>query len=162
MTTPYQPYAPISPARGLYRSVAQVMRLQPVLQDGGGMSVTWSAVTDILDPYISTPGQISCRLDLQFTRRGKDAPMPLVAGRAPDRVGVMFCDMPADANGLPLLKAGDRFQMVSGPIVGTFEVKQVPEVAQDYIGASHAEFQVIEVSQALQPGSYTPFPGGPA
>lgn len=162
MTTPYIPYAPISPARGLYRSVAQVMRLQPVLQAGGGMSVSWSAVTDILDPYLSTPGQLACRLDLQFTRPGKDAPMPIVAGRAPDRVGVMFCDMPADASGLPLLKAGDRFQMVSGPITGTFEVRQVPEIAQDYIGASHAEFQVTEVSQALQPGSYTPFPGGPA
>lgn len=160
MTTPYVPYSTGSLTRGLYRSVAQVLRLQPTLQDGGGMSVSWSAVTDILDPFLSTPGQIACRLDLQFTRPGKDAPMPLVAGRAPDRVGVMFCDMPADASGLPLLKAGDRFQMVSGPIAGTFEVKQVPEIAQDYIGASHAEFQVIEVSQALQPGSYTPFPGG--
>jgi hypothetical protein len=162
VTTPYIPFAPLSPARGLYRSVAQVLRLQPTLQAGGGMSVTWAAVTDILDPFLSTPGQIACRLDLQFTRPGKDAPQPLVAGRAPDRVGVLFCDMPADVNGLPLLKAGDRFQMVSGPIVGTFEVRTVPEVAQDYIGASHAEFQVIETSQSLQPGSYTPFPGGPA
>jgi hypothetical protein len=140
--------------------VAQVLRLQPVLQAGGGMSVSWAALTDILDPYLDTPGQLACRLDLQFTRPGKDAPMPLVAGRAPDRTGVMFCDMPTDVSGLPLIKAGDRFQMVSGPIAGTFEVRQVPEVAQDYIGAAHAEFQVIEVSQALQPGSYTPFPGG--
>jgi hypothetical protein len=162
VTTPYIPFAPLSPARGLYRSVAQVMRLQPTLQAGGGMSVSWAAVADILDPYLSTPGLISCRLDLMFTRPGKDALMPLVAGRAPDRTGVLFCDMPADVNGLPLLKAGDRFVMVSGPIVGTFEVRTVPEIAQDYIGASHAEFQVVETSQALQPGSYTPFPGGPA
>ena len=146
-------------ARGLYRSVAQVLRLQPTLQAGGGMSVAWTPVTDILDPYLATPGMIACRLDLLFTRPGKDAPMPLVAGRAPDRVGVLFCDMPADVNGLPLLKAGDRFQLVSGPIVGTFGVSQVPEIAQDYIGAAHAEFQVVEVSQALQPGSYTPFGG---
>ena len=34
--------------------------------------------------------------------------MPLVAGRAPDRVGVLFYDMPVDASGMPLLKAGDR------------------------------------------------------
>lgn len=160
MTTPYQPYAPQSPARGLYRSVAQVMRLQPTFQPGGGMVVSWSAVTDILDAYIGTPGQLACRVDLQFTRPGKDAPMPLVAGRAPDRVGVLFCDMPTDASGLPLLKAGDRFVMVSGPVTGTFQVNQVPEVAQDYVGAAHAEFQVIECSQALQPGSYQPFPGG--
>ena len=71
----------------------------------------------------------------------------------------MFCDMPADVSGLPLLKAGDRFQLVSGPVAGTFEVRQVPEIAQDYIGAAHSEFQVIEVSQSLQPGSYTPFGG---
>jgi hypothetical protein len=160
VTDPYVPFAPSSPARALYRSVAQVLLLQPTLQAGGGMSVSWSPVTDVLDAYLGTPGMLACRLDLQFTRPGKDAPMPLVAGRAPDRVGVMFCDMPADAGGLPLLKAGDRFQMVSGPIVGTFQVNQIPEIAQDYIGAAHAEFQVVEVSQALQPGSYTPFPGG--
>jgi hypothetical protein len=136
------------------------MRLQPTLQAGGGMVVSWAAVTDILDPFLNTPGLIACRLDLMFTRPGKDALMPLVAGRAPDRTGVMFCDMPADVNGLPLLKAGDRFQMVSGPIAGTFEVRQTPEIAQDYIGAAHAEFQVTEVGQFLQPGSYTPFPGG--
>jgi len=160
VTTPDVPFAPQSTARGLYRSVAQVIRLQPTLQPGGGMVVSWSPVTDILDPYIGTPGLLACRVDLQFTRPGKDAPMPLVAGRAPDRVGVMFCDMPADASGLPLLKAGDRFVMTSGPVAGTFQVNQVPEIAQDYIGAAHAEFQVVEVSQALQPGSYTPFPGG--
>ena len=160
MTTPYVPYSPGSLARGLYTSVASVLRLQPVLQAGGGMIVTWQQVTDILDPYLDTPGLIACRLDLQFTRPGKDAPMPLVAGRAPDRVGVLFFDMPADVNGLPLIKAGDRFQMVSGPIVGTFELRQSPEVAQSYTGAAHCENQVTEVSQALQPGSYTPFPGG--
>jgi len=149
-------------ARGLYRSVAQVLRLQPTLQAGGGMSVAWAPVTDILDPYLATPGLIACRLDLQFTRPGKDAPMPVVAGRAPDRVGVLFYDLPTDVSGLPLVKAGDRFQLVSGPVDGTFELRQVPEVAQDYTGAAHAENQVIETSQALQPGSYTPFPGGPA
>jgi hypothetical protein len=137
------------------------MRLQPVLTAGGGMSVTWSAVTDILDPYQAGPGLMACRLDLQFTRPGKDAPMPLVAGRAPDRVGVLFYDMPADVNGLPLLKAGDRLQMVSGPIAGTFELRQTPEPAQGYAGIHHAENQIVEVSQALQPGSYTPFPGAP-
>jgi hypothetical protein len=35
----------------------------------------------------------------------------------------------------------------------------IPEVAQDFTGAHHVEIQVIEVSQALQPGSITPFPG---
>jgi hypothetical protein len=161
VTHPYVPYAPGSAARALYTSVAQVLRLTPVLTDGGGMSVSWAPVGDILDAYVSTPGQLACRLDLQFTRPGKDAPMPIVAGRAPDRVGVLFYDMPADSSGLPLLKAGDRLQMIAGPIAGTFELRQVPEQAQDFLGGHHGESQVIEVSQSLQPGSYTPFPGSP-
>jgi hypothetical protein len=160
VTTPYVPQVAGSPARAFYTSVAQVLRLQPVLQDGGGMSVSWGPVDVILDPYIQTPGLLACRLDLQFTRPGKDALMPLVAGRAPDRVGVLFYDMPLDSSGLPLLKAGDRYELVSGPLTGTFEMRQVPEAAQDFLGAQHCENQVIETSQALQPGSYTPFPGG--
>lgn len=160
MTTPYVPAVPLSPTRGLYNSVAAVLRLTPTLQAGGGMSVAWAQVTDILDPYVVTPGLIACRLDLQFIRPGKDAPMPLAAGRAPDRVGLLFYDMPTDPSGLPLVKAGDRFQMVSGPIFGVFEMRQVPEMAQSYTGAAHAENQVVEVAQSLAPGSYTPFPGG--
>jgi hypothetical protein len=162
VTTPYVPFAPVSPARGLYNSVAAVLRLTPVLQPGGGMIVSWAQLTDILDPYIVTPGQFACRLDLQFTRPGKDAPVPLTAGRAPDRMGVLFYDMPVDLSGFPMIKAGDRFQMVSGPIFGVFELRQFPEVAQSYTGAAHCENQIQEVSQALQPGSYTPFPGSPA
>ena len=159
MVTPYVPAVAGSPARAFYRSVAQVLRLQPVVQPGGGMSVSWAPLSAILDPYLNIPGQLACRLDLQWTRRGKDAPMPLVAGRAPDRVGVLFYDMPVDVNGLPLLKAGDRYELISGPLVGTFEMRQVPEAAQDFLGAQHCENQVTETSQALQPGSYTPFGG---
>lgn len=160
MTTPYVPAVPLSPTRGLYNSVAAVLRLTPTLQAGGGMSVAWTQLEVVLDPYVVTPGLLACRLDLQFIRPGKDAQMPLVAGRAPDRTGLLFYDMPVDMNGKPLILAGDRFQMVSGPILGMFEMRQIPEMAQSYTGAAHAENQVIEVSQALQSGGYTPFPGG--
>lgn len=159
MTTPYIQPIPGSYLRAFYRSVAQVLRLTPTLQPGGGMAVAWNQVTDILDNYLDTPGLLACRLDLQFIRPGKDAPMPLLAGRAPDRVGVLFYDMPTDASGMPLIKAGDRFHLISGPVFGTFELRQVPEVAQDFLGPRHAENQVIEVSHQLQPGSLTPFPG---
>jgi hypothetical protein len=50
---------------------------------------------------------------------------------------------------------------VAGPIFGTFEVRLIPDVAQDLTGAHHAEVQVIECSQVLQQGSPTPFPGNP-
>jgi len=146
-----------------YRSIAQVMRLTPVMETVGAMSVSWAPVTDILDPFLEIPGQLACRLDLQFTRPGKDQPMPLAAGRAPDRIGILFCDLVTDpVSGLPLVLSGDRFTMISGPVFGTFEVRVIPEAALDLLGAHHYEFQVLETSQALQPGSPTPFPGSPA
>jgi hypothetical protein len=158
------PYTPpqyvLSPLRALYRSLVQVVRLNPLLQPGGALSMSWENVSDILDPYLpDKPGQLWCRLDVGFMRPGKDIPMPITAGRAPDRVALMFFDPAFDAGGRSLVKAGDRFECLAGPVYGTWEVRLIPEVAQDYLGAHHMEIQVVEVSQALQPGSLTPFPG---
>lgn len=161
MTTP-EPYVPAVPLnsamRALYSSQAKVLRLVPALT-AGAANLSWQAVTDILDPYLDIPGQFRCRLDLNFVRPGKDQLMPLVAGRPPDRVGVLFFDCITDTNGIPLVLAGDRIEMVSGPISGTFEIRVIPDVAQQFTGAHHVETQVIEVAQALKPGSVTPFPG---
>lgn len=157
---PYLPYAqPQTALRTLYRSIAQVYRLSAVM-DRGSADLSWQPVTDTLDPWLGLPGQLMCRVDLQFVRRGIDQPMPVIAGRSPDRIGVMFCDPAYDASGKPLLKAGDRFAMVAGPVTGNFEVRVVPDVAIDFVGAHHLEFQVIEVAEALGAGSFTPFPGG--
>lgn len=163
MSTPYIPTFPGQTGlRNFYRSVCQVYRLQPALAAGGGMTVTWNAVQTIVDPVLDEPGLLACRIDLTFVRPGKDQPMPFVAGRAPDRVGVCYFDLTNDANGAPLVLAGDRLTCVSGPIFGTFDIRVIPDVAQDFLGAHHVEVQVIEVSQALQPGSPQPFPGSPA
>jgi hypothetical protein len=163
VTTPPAPFTPRipppGPQRALYRSVAAVTRLTPAFLDTGAMNITWGVIPDMVDPYWGTPGQMQCRLDLQFTRPGKDVPMPLVAGRAPDRVGLLFFDLVPDDQGRLLIKAGDRIVMVSGPVTGTFQLNQIPEPAQDYIGAHHGETQVVEVASALEPGSLTPFPG---
>jgi hypothetical protein len=156
--TPWTPFAVTSPLRAFYRSVATVYRAQQVF-DAGGMTISWQPVPDILDPVINEPGQISCRLDLLFTRPGKDQPPPMVAGRSPDRMGVLYCDVLSNSSGLPLILANDRFEMISGPIAGTFEIRTVPDVAQDFAGAHHIEVQAIEVSQALQQGGLMPFPG---
>jgi hypothetical protein len=162
VTTPYVPFAPgQSGMRMHYTSTCQVLRLQPALVAGGGMSMSWDALTAVVDPILDKPGLLQCRLDLTFLRPGKDQPAPIVAGRAPDRVGVCFFDLATAASGVPLVLAGDRLQCVSGPIFGTFEVRLIPDVAQDLTGAHHVEVQVIEVSQALAAGSPTPFPGGP-
>jgi hypothetical protein len=158
--TPYVPYAPGQSAmRMFYTSVCQVLRLDPTLDSGGGMSLVWNPVTTVVDPVLNEQGLLQCRLDLTFLRPGKDQPAPFVAGRAPDRTGVCYFDLTADENGAPLVKSGDRLHCVSGPISGTFSIHLIPDVAQDLIGAHHIEVQVVETAQQLKPGSPTPFPG---
>jgi hypothetical protein len=128
--------------RHLYNCRARVQRLSGIMA-AGTPTITWSTVEDVLDPVLGEPGQLMCRLDLMFVRPGKDQPMPVVAGRAPDRVGLLFCDA---TNGL---RAGDRLQMIAGPVVGTFEIRVTPDPALDLATAHHLEVQVIEVAQAL-------------
>jgi hypothetical protein len=123
------------------------------------MSVAWNPLTAVIDRTLDQPGYMWCRLDLGFIRPGKDTPAPLVAGRAPDRVGVCYYDPVTSTNGVPLVLANDRLLCVEGPIFGMFEVRLVPDVAQDFVGAHHIEVQVIEVSKQVEPGSPTPFPG---
>jgi hypothetical protein len=163
MTTPYEAVVPIGNSpRWLYRSVASVLRLTPTMEANGGFALAWSQISDIVDPVLGIPGQMACRLDLTYVRTGKDQPPTIVAGRAPDRVGVLFFDPATDESGIPLVKAGDRITMVSGPIFGTFDVRNIPDPVQDYMGTHHIEVQVIEVSQALTGSTPTPFPGGTA
>lgn len=164
MTTP-QPYVPFAPGQGgmrlFYSSVCQVLRAVSSVGTGGGMTFTWPAVTTVVDPVLNQAGLLQCRLDLTFVRPGKDQPAPIVAGRAPDRIGVCYFDLATDVNGIPLVVAGDRLRCVQGPIFGTFEIRPVPDVAQGLTGAHHVEVQVVEVSQMLKPGSPMPYPGSP-
>jgi hypothetical protein len=162
VTTP-APYTPFAPGqahmRMFYTSTCQVLRLDRALGAGGGMTFTWPALTTVVDPVLDQPGLLQCRLDLTFVRPGKDLMAPAVAGRAPDRIGVCYYDLATDANGIPLVLAGDRLLCVAGPIYGMFEIRPIPDVAQDLIGAHHIEVQVTEVSQMLKPGSPQPYPG---
>lgn len=159
MTTPYQPFQPLSPARGLYSSVVQVIRLTPTLNANFGMSLSWNVVPDVVDTVLEQPGQLACRLAIGALRPGKDQPPPIVAGRPQDRYGVIYFD-PVTVNGVPLVKAGDRFLCISGPISGMFEMRNIPDQLQGYRGAAHCEAQVIECAMMSGPGSPTPFPGG--
>lgn len=161
MATPYVPWTPGQGLRMFYSSTCRVLRNVPQMEAGGGMVLGWNPVTDIVDPVLDQSGLLQCRLDLHLVRPGKDAPAPLVAGRAPDRVGVAFFDLAPGPSGAPLVLAGDRLECVAGPIFGTFDIRVIPDVAQDLVGGHHIEVQVIEVSQMLQPGSPTPFPGSP-
>lgn len=104
-------------------------------------SQSWQKVPHIIDPHLGVAGEMMCRIDLQYQRPGKDQPMPVVAGRAPDRVGVMFFDVTAE------VLAGDRIHCLDGPISGTFELRVTPDPAQDYALAHHMEVQIVEVAQ---------------
>ncbi len=128
--------------RGLYSSRVEILRMQSAIVNGS-MSMTWVKLEDQVDPYLGSVGEMMCRLDMTFVRPGKDILMPAVAGRAPDRVGLMFCDM------TDKLLAGDRIRAIAGPISGTFELRVIPDIVQNYQTAHHLEVQVIEVSQSL-------------
>lgn len=128
--------------RHLFHSTAEVIRLSSAL-DNGTPIITWTKVAAVVDPLHGIPGEFRCRLDLTFIRPGKDQPMAAVAGRAPDRVGVLFFDP------TPHVLAGDRIRLVAGPVSGTFEIRTIPDPAIDLALVHHMEVQVIEVAQQV-------------
>lgn len=131
--------------RGSYFCVAEIFENRMTVVSGS-MRTSWEKITDVADPRHGIPGEMKCRADLGFLRPGKDAPSPIVAGRAPDRVGVLICDP------TPYLKAGQRIRFKSGPIAGTFELKAWPDVATDLSAVHHLEVQIVEVAQSAAGG----------
>lgn len=113
---------------------------------GGSMKTSWQKITQMIDPLHGVPGEMKCRIDFGYMRPGKDAPSPLVAGRAPDRVGVMAFDP------TPYVKAGQRIKLINTPISGVFELKANPDPAVGFEEIDHLEVQVIEVSQSAGGG----------
>lgn len=127
--------------RHLFRSIVEILESTTDIIDGARVQ-TWQKSTASFDSSLSA-GEMRCRLDLTFLRPGKDAPAPIVAGRTPDRVGVMFCSL------TPQLKGGQIIRVISGPYTGSsFLLKMRPDEAQDYQGSHHIEVQVSEVAQA--------------
>lgn len=129
----------------LFNSVVRVERLQLVVTDGVA-SMDWVQATDPDDPQADAMLKyLRCRLDMIFLRPGKDiAPAP-EAGKAPDRIGVMFTFPYAP------IKAGDRFVAIPNdegkiPVDGTFEIRLKPDGAVGYADLHHLEVQVIEAS----------------
>ncbi len=127
--------------RHLFNSQVEVLRWAVVMENGVPTG-SWERVDTILDRRLGVSGELRCRLDLNFLRPGKDLPAPAVAGRSMDRVGLMLFS--ADV----ALRSGDRIRCVSGPIDGTFELRNNPDAAAGYGPARHHfEVQVIEVAQ---------------
>jgi hypothetical protein len=123
----------------LFASTVRIDRMALTTVEGRPVT-TWAPV----------PGgeRLRCRLDLNFLRPGKDVLPAPVAGRAPDRIGLMFYRL-----GAPL-KAGDRVVAVPNdngtiPVQGTFEVRVTPDPVVGYSDLHHVEAQIIEVTQDL-------------
>lgn len=130
--------------RHLFHTRAEVLRLSQA-RVNGVPQMTWQKVPAIVDKWLGVSGEMKCRIDLSYVRPGKDQPMPVVAGRAPDRVGLMFL------SATKYILAGDRIHCVAGPIRGTFEIRAMPDVAADFFVAHHMEVQIVEVAQEMKP-----------
>lgn len=124
----------------LYASLVKAQQTQTVVEDGMA-SVQWVDVPGV-PPF-------RCRLDLTFIRPGKDIPPAQEAGVVQDRIGVLFCSA-----AIPL-RAGYRIVTLEGPIVGTFDIRAIPDVAIGFAAGHHIEVQIIETPQQLNS-----FPGG--
>lgn len=135
-------YGP-SRMRHLYASRVELYELIRETGTGTSPTGTWTKVTDMVDPLLGVAGEMKCRLDLGFIRPGRDTPAQPVAGRALDRVGVLFCDLS------PYLRAGMRVRCVQGDVYGMFEIRVVPDLSPDMNAVRHIEVQVVECAQSL-------------
>jgi hypothetical protein len=123
----------------LFASTVRIERLSMTTDEGRAIT-SWLPVTG--------GESVKCRLDLNFIRPGKDIPPAPVAGKAPDRIGLMFYRL-----GAPL-KAGDRVIAIpngdgSMPVTGTFEIRVVPDPVLGFSTLHHLEAQIIETTQDL-------------
>jgi hypothetical protein len=132
----------------LYASVVKVQRLQLLVEDGQ------TAIHDWVD-QAAPLNYIPCRLDLSFVRLGKDAVPAYESAVVPSRFGILFC-APNVA-----LQGGDRIVTVSGPVTGTFDIKAIPDMPQDYSTAHHIEVQIVETNQTLSGVTTFPSMDGP-
>lgn len=142
----------------MYISRARVEQQDYTVVDGQP-TVTWAQATDPDPDLTRRLKYLPCRLDLTFLRPGKDVVAPVNAGRAPDRIGVLFC-----APTTPI-RAGQRIVMIPSPngttpVQGTFEIRQIPDLALGMAGAHHLEVQVIETNQELAGRWPDDVPGG--
>lgn len=132
----------------LFNSVVRVEELSLTMENGRPSTGWVQAHSD--DPQMDALlARLKCRLDLNFVRPGKDILPAVNAGKAPDRIGVLF------TYGYAPLKAGQRVVAIEddyGRILvdGTFEIRVIPDKALDYFGAHHIEVQILETNQNLE------------
>ena len=149
----------------LFNSVVRVERLQLVTTDGVA-EMDWAQATDPDPNAAEMLKYLECRLDMNFLRPGKDILPAPEAGKAPDRIGIMFTYPYAP------IKAGDRIVAIPNregktPVKGTFEIRVMPDEANDFSDQHHIEVQIIESNQNLSKDNWptetpeSPDPGVP-
>lgn len=119
--------------------------IAPVETSVDGSSVyTWQTV--------SGADSVSCFLDLNFLRKGKDSQWVEAAGRPKDRTGVIFF------KGSQVVKSGWRIEideeaypLTRGP-KGMFSIEGALDEAWTPRKKHHLEFGVIEVATAIKRG----------
>lgn len=132
----------------LFNSVVRVERIQLSVTSGVA-TMDYVQATDPDDPVADAMLRaLKCRLDMNFIREGKDLIPAPEAGKAPDRIGVLFTYAYAP------IKAGDRLTAINNaygeiPVDGTFEIRAIPDQAIDFAHRHHIEVQIIEVGQEL-------------
>lgn len=127
--------------RHLFASRVEVLESITDVVDGARVQ-TWQKSSANFDPTCA-PGEMKCRLDLIFLRPGKDQPAPIVAGRSPDRTGVLYCSYTS------ALQGGHIIKVIDGPYKdSSFLLKMRPDEAQAFSRTHHIEVQVFEVNQA--------------
>ncbi len=132
----------------LYPSAFRVERMQLVSVTDGVATMDWTQATDEDANANDMLQFLKGRLDLNFVRPGKDILPAPEAGKAPDRIGVLFTFAYAP------IRAGDRIVAIPNefgkiPVDGTFEIRYKPDEAQGFSDTHHIEVQVIEVGQNL-------------
>jgi hypothetical protein len=119
---------------------SRVRVLRPrVSTEDGILSTSWSAVSGM--------ESLMCRLEVGLFRPGKDQPLPIQAGRAPDRVAVVWVAPDTD------LRPGDHLECVGGPVKGTWEMRTTLDAAVAMNRLHHLEGQVVELPPSVVAGS---------
>src|SRR6266567_3900661 len=81
---------PMSIWRHMYISRVAVYRMGGGAFVDGAPTFGYEKLTDIVDWQLGAPGEMLCRIDLQWERPGKRQPMATEAGVKPSRTGTLF------------------------------------------------------------------------
>ena len=139
----------MSAFRPFYKSRVAIWRFGGGQFIDGAPTFGYQKLTDMVDHILGIPGEMMCRIDLSFIKKGIQQPIATQAGLRPPRIGTLFFD-PYEKPDDDFIFAGDYLQTLSGPITGIFELRLSPEPAVGITSyVDHYEVEIVEVAQAV-------------